>query len=361
MHLLTDQDRVLLFDDSDLPSLLAVTKTQISYLEKQDTTALINFGDDSYSNAWLLSSARDFLKALESYSSPNKLNSYLQNNYFVYQAGGRKKTGGRQMLVTGYYEPVFPGSLTKTPPFLTPIYYPPSSLVSQLDEQNVKHIGRLDSNNKLIDYWSRAEIENRGLLRGYELGYLKDPVDAFLLHVQGSGRLQLTDGSLLSVRFAGSNGLEYKSIGKYLVDQELMELEEVTIPTIRGYLDNHPEQLKKILHHNPRFIFFHRGDDHGPQGSAGEILTPGRSIAVDYNSLPAGSIAFLTSQRPHVDNNNTIVDWTSINRFVFPQDSGSAIKGSGRVDMFWGNGDYAEVAANHMKEKGNLYFLIKKL
>lgn len=360
LHLLEPGEVPLFIDDSDMKSLLTVTGKQIEYLSRQNPDDMISFGEKFYSLAWLLVSAKDFLAKLETSPTQSDLNQYIHQEYDVYQAGGRKKTGKRRMLVTGYYEPVFQGSLNKVPPFLSPIYYPPSSLKTISSEDNKKIVGRYDKNNDFIPYWSRSEIENNNLLKGYELAYLRDPFDAYLLHVQGSGRIELPDKSLLAVRFGGSNGLEYKSIGKLLVDEKLMKLEDVTIPTIREFLKQHPEEQQRILHHNPRFIFFKRGDNLGPSGSSDVRLTPGRSIAIDWDALPGGAIAFLTSRRPVLDNAGKINQWTQLNRFVFSQDSGSAIKGTGRVDLFWGNGDYAEVAANHMKEEGKLYFLVKK-
>lgn len=264
------------------------------------------------------------------------------------------------MLITGYYEPVFPGSPTRTRPYIHPIYSPPPELVVKGDSEN-KRIGRLTPDGQVVDFWSRGEIETRGLLKGGELAWLSDPFDAYLLHVQGSGRLRFPDGSLHAVRYAGSNGLEYMSIGKLLVEEDIMRLEDVSVPAIRDYLSSHPEQRQKILHHNPRFIFFNWGDTQGPRGSSGRILTPGRSIAIDNSALPAGTIGFLVSRKPLFDRNDNLLVWEDLARFICPQDSGAAIKGTGRVDIFWGNGKYAELAASHMKEPGSLYFLVKKL
>ncbi len=360
LHLLENEEIPLFIDDADIASLISVTRKQIEYLEKQNLLDSKSFGDRSYSSAWLLDSAKDFLTLLETSPSQSDFNQNIREKFDIYQAGGRKKSGQRRMLVTGYYEPVFKGNLEKVPPYLTPIYYPPSSLTTTISNDNQKLVGRIDENNQFKPFWSRSEIENDNLLKGYELAYLKDPFDAYLLHVQGSGKIELPDKSLLAVRFAGSNGLEYNSIGKLLVDEKHMELENVSIPTIRHFLQKHPEQQQRILHHNPRFIFFKRGDNLGPRGSSDVRLTPGRSIAIDWDSLPGGTIGFLTSRRPELDKNGKIDQWTQLNRFVFPQDSGSAIKGTGRVDLFWGNGEYAEVAASHMKEEGKLYFLVKK-
>ena len=360
LHRLAPQDIPFFFDDMDIVSLIVSAKHQIAYLEKQDQEKIIAFGIDRYSIRWLLQSVQALLAKLEQKPDSKELDRFLHKNYLLYQAGGRSGLQDRHMLVTGYYEPVFSGSLTKEPRFLTPLYSVPKSLVVLHGRDGRNEFGRYTPDKKFVPYWTRAEIENNELLRGYELVYLKDPFDAFLLHVQGSGRIQLPDRSIRSVRFAGSNGLEYKSIGKLLIDEKVMSLEKVSIPAIRDYLRRHPEQRQRLLQHNPRFIFFKWGDSLPPKGSSGERLTPGRSIAIDTSALPGGTIGYLVSRRPQVDRDETITGWKIFSRFVFPQDSGAAIKGPGRVDIFWGSGDYAEIAASHMKEEGNLYFLVKK-
>ena len=138
-----------------------------------------------------------------------------------------------------------------------------------------------------------------------------------------------------------------------------MTLEEASIPSIRSYLQTHPEEQKAILHHNIKFIFFNWALDGDPVGSLGEQLTPGRSIAIDPSVLPQQTLAFMISRRPVLDQSGNIIDWIPMQRFVFPQDTGSAIQGSGRADLFWGNGTYARKAAGSMKEGGSLYFLVK--
>lgn len=361
LHLVEPEDFPLFIDDMDRGSLLVSAQHQLAYLKKQNPENSIVFGSRSYSNEWLLSSLKEFIAKLTEQPSEEELTTFLQKNYLLYQAGGRKKAGNRKMLVTGYYEPVFSGSLTKDDDFTMPIYSLPKSLVTLPAEGgNKKRVGRYTEDRQFVPFWSRAEIEKLKLLAGEELAYLKDPFDAFLLHVQGSGKIRLPDNSIRSIHFAGSNGLKYNSIGKLLVDEKIMRLKDVNIPAIRAYLESHPEQLRRILHHNPRFIFFHWGDSPFPKGSNGEELTPGRSIAMDSSALPGGTIGYLRSRRPVVDEDGTVTDWTPLNRFVFPQDSGAAIKGTGRVDLFWGNGGYAEHAANHMKEDGQLFFLVKK-
>lgn len=347
-------------DDLDRASLIRVIESQKHYLEGRTGDEKITIGPEQVSISWLHRSVVELGDFLGKNPSNKQLDLFLQTNYLCFQAGGRKGKGGRKMLVTGYYEPLFEGSLVQEAPYLTPLYRKPSSLVQQTGPDGKKRVGRYDKQQQLISFWSRQEIETGHHLAGNELVYLKDPFDAYLLHVQGSGKIALPDGSVKAIGFAGSNGLGYKSIGKYLVDQKIMKLEEVNIPAIRKYLKQNPDQLLPLLYQNPRFIFFQWGDNKGPRGSSGEPLTAGRSIAIDQQALPGGTIAYLQSQKPVLDFAHNIIAWKPMTRFVFPQDSGSAIKGTGRVDVFWGSGIYAEAAASHMKHPGKLYFLVKK-
>ncbi len=360
LHRLAEHEIPLFADDLDIDSLLQSARRQAAYLQKQDPAKKITFGADHYDNRWLLLSVQELFGKLRQNPDNKEFNRFIKQNYLVYQAGGRSGGTARGMLVTGYYEPIFAGNLAKKPPFLTPLYSLPKSLVSVTAADGKTKIGRYTKDQNFVNFWSRAEIENNNLLQGDELAFLQDPLDAFLLHVQGSGRIQLPDKSVRSVRFAGSNGRAYSSIGKLLVDEKILSLEEVNIPAIRAYLHDHPDQLQRILQHNERFIFFSWGDAQPPKGSSGEVLTPGRSIAMDAAALPGGTIAYLVTRRPVVAGDGNITGWIPLNRFVFPQDSGAAIKGTGRVDIFWGTGNYAEVAANHMHEEGALFFLVKK-
>lgn len=349
-----------LVDDGDLGSLLAAAERQAAYLARQDPRATVFFDGDRYDNAWLLHSVDTLLDELRRAPDQQRLADFLKKNYTVYQAGGRAGKGDREMLVTGYYEPLLAGSLVRQPPYLYPIHRLPDALVRLPAENGETRVGRYDQDGKPAPFWSRAEIEEQGLLEGEELLYLRDAFDAFLLHVQGSGRTRLPDGEVRAVHYAGSNGLTYNSIGKLFVDEGILPLAEVNIPAMRAYFATHPEEMARMLRHNPRYIFFAWGDDQGSRGSTGEVLTPGRSVAIDHDVLPGGGIAFLASRRPLFAEDGRVTGWTELRRLVFPQDSGSAIKGAGRVDLFWGSGDYAERAAGQMKEAGQLFFLVKK-
>ncbi len=350
----------LFTDDLKLDGLLTGAVRHLHYLNKIAPDSSFTLGPDTYPVSWLRESMESFIDILKQEPSPEELNRIVQENFTVYQAGGRKDLQYGEMLITGYYEPFLQGSLVRKAPFLYPLYGPPASLIGIKDPNTGTHLfKRRDSSGRLVPYWSRKEIERNNLAAGSELVYLADPVDNFILHVQGSGKIQLQDGSIRSIHYTASNGLEYFSIGKLLVDQGKMSLEEASIPAIRRYLHNHPEEQEEILHHNKKFIFFqweHGGD---PIGSLGEPLTPGRSIAIDPKVLPHGALAFLISAKPVLSASGDIDKWVPLHRFVFPQDTGSAIQGAGRADLYWGSGNYAEKAAGSMKEPGKLYFLVK--
>jgi membrane-bound lytic murein transglycosylase A len=191
------------------------------------------------------------------------------------------------------------------------------------------------------------------------LVWLKDPVKAFFLHVQGSGAIHLPDGRLLRVGYAGKNGRPYRSIGQYLIEKGEIAPEAMSLQAIEAYLEEHPERIEEVLWHNESYIFF-RKIDKGPVGSISVVLTAGRSIATDPAFYPRGGLAFLKTQQPVLDDSGEVTGWKPLNRWVLNQDTGGAIKGYGRVDLFAGSGKEAEWVAGRLKHSGMLYFLVKK-
>ncbi len=263
------------------------------------------------------------------------------------------------MLVTGYYQPVFSGSKYATPEYSYPLYKIPNDLVVQHNsDDNTKSIGRF-SNDQFVPYWTRQQIDEEKRTAGQELVWLKDPMDVFTLHIQGSGLIRFPDNTVKGVHYAHSNGQEYRSIGKYMVDTDRMTLAEASMDTIRNYVTSHPEERSEIFNHNEKYIFFHFTKTRGALGSLGKELIPGRSVAVDKTCLPAGGLGFLVTRQPVIKNNKA-TNWKPLRRFVLAHDSGSAIRGPGRVDLYWGTGKKAGMAAGRMKEDGALYFLMLK-
>lgn len=347
-------------DDLEYGDLDRAIEQSLIYLRKQDSSRRITIAGQSRPIDHLIRSLVFFRRLIEARPSTALLNRQINTWFDIYQASGSDGYNPqRKMLVTSYYQPLFEGSLVAGGPYRYPVYGIPETLVLRHDPgSGKKRIGRLEGGH-FLDYWTRAEIEDEGRATGNELVYLTDPLDAFLLHVQGSGLIRLRDGSIRGIHYAMKNGRKYKSIGRYMVQTGRMKLAEAGIDTIRSYFKAHPEELEEILHHNDSFIFFEWTTTHGAIGSLGRELTAGRSIAMDRDRFPPGALSFLRSRKP-VLNNGRIVNWQPFSRFVLVQDTGSAIRGSGRVDLFWGSGEEAGRAAGRMKEDGALYFLLLK-
>jgi membrane-bound lytic murein transglycosylase A len=350
----------LFTDDLDIDSLQQAVKANIDYLDKQPPGKTILIANHSFPLSQLKYSLEHFQEILTTKPGPEELDRLVKQDYDIFQATGTQGFNpGRKMLITGYFQPVFEGSISRQDPFLYPLYTIPSDLIrAENSNKTGQTYSRLEQDKKL-PYWTRREIETENKAAGHELVWLKDPFDAFVLHVQGSGLIRLQDGTVRGVHYAAKNGHTYRSIGKYMVKTGRISLKEASLETIRHYIATHPEERDEILYHNPSFIFFDWTKTHGAIGNLGKELTAGRSIAVDQGCFPAGGLAFLLSRKPTKTDDQQIT-WNPMRRFVLVQDTGSAIRGAGRVDLFWGTGIKAGFEAGQMKEKGTLYFLIIK-
>ncbi len=346
-------------DDLHRKGLNQAIERSLFYLNSQPDHTVIRIADRPIPVSRLAASLAAFQELLKANLSDREMQERLTLDFDIYQAAG--SSGGfspdRSMLVTGYFQPVLEGSLVKEAPYLYPLYgVPPDLVIRPADDRGKKKIGRMEQ-GRFVDYWTRQEIDTLGKAAGSELVWLKDPLDVFFLQVQGSGHIRLTDGTVRSIHFAAKNGHPYRSIGKHMVQTNRMTLSEASMETIRSYMNQHPDEMAEILFTNPSYIFFSWAEGLGATGNLGLELTPGRSIAADQNCFPAGGLAFLKTRRPVV-RSGKIIAWTPVNRFVLVQDSGSAIRGPGRVDMFWGAGAQAGTVAGSMKEAGSLYFFL---
>lgn len=261
-------------------------------------------------------------------------------------------------LVTGYYEPLLRGSRARTKGFEQPVRGVPedlltidlSALFPELKDKRVR--GRLEG-NKVVPYWSRAEIAARGdKLPSRTLLYVDDAVELFFLQVQGSGRVSLPDGTLARLNYADQNGYPYQSIGRVLVDRGELKLEEASMQGIQAWARANPGRLQELLNANPSYVFFREvpNSKEGPVGALGVPLTAERSIAVDPRSVPLGAPVFLATTRPNSSK--------PLNRLVLAQDTGGAIKGAVRADFFWGFGKEAGEQAGRMKQSGRMWVLL---
>ncbi|MDH3637903.1 MAG: MltA domain-containing protein, partial [Gammaproteobacteria bacterium] len=242
-----------------------------------------------------------------------------------------------------------------------PIYRkPPDLLDIRLDsvypELKDKRLrGRL-IDDTVVPYFSRAELDaGQSPLAGNEILWVDDPIALFFLHIQGSGRVQLTDGSIVAVGYADQNGHPYRSIGRRLIEMGALERDEVTMFSIRDWLRENPARATELLNSNPSYVFFTLRDnpDQGPIGSMNVPLTAERSVAIDPRVIPLGTPLWLDTTVPGKDE-------VPYRRLVVAQDTGGAIKGTLRADLFWGRGRQAETMAGRMKQQGRIYILTPK-
>lgn len=274
-----------------------------------------------------------------------------------------KPDGSTSGLVTGYYEPLLRGSRTRTATYAQPVLgVPPDLLNIDLSEvlpdlKNMRLRGRLQG-NKIVPYYSRAEITAKGLDKTYPdrvLVWVDDAVELFFLQIQGSGRVRLPDGSMMRLGYADQNGHPYKAIGRVLADRGEIPIEQASMQGIQAWARANPERLGEILDANPSYVFFREmpvkgNGEEGPQGALGVPLTPGRSIAVDPRHVPLGAPVFLSTTYPNTS--------TPLSRLMLAQDTGGAIRGVVRADFFWGFGADAGAQAGRMKQSGQMWVLL---
>ena len=262
-------------------------------------------------------------------------------------------------LITGYYEAELTGSLQPLPPPAVPLYTLPPDLVTvdlgRFDPTLTRKriLGRV-ADGALVPYYGRSEIDVQGVLaeRDLELIWVHDPVDAFFLHIQGSGRVVLDNGQDVRVGYAGSNGLPFTAIGRVMIDEGIVSPDQASAQGIRAWLRANPGRARDIMDRNARYIFFRQIDGEGPIGAFGVALTPGRSLAVDPAFIPLGVPLFLDTTWPGTER--------PLRRLVVAQDTGSAIKGPVRGDLFWGYGESALEYAGRMKQTVRYFLLLPK-
>lgn len=350
-------------DDLDRESLHQALQRSLEYARRLPPDRALPFGDRQIPARLLVQTLEAFQQVLLTATTPTVLHRALYERFEVVQSPGRDERG--DVLYTGYYEIELEGSLVPSSAFSYPVYKPPpelsnSALVS-MQRTSAQRLTLLAPQSNEGGYYTRREIDGEGKLRGrgLELFWLRNPVDGFFLHVQGSGQIRLPNGQVRRVQYAASNGHPYYSIGRLLLDEGRIPREALSLQGLRRYFHHHPEEVTRVLQRNPRYIFF-RQTEHGPQGSTGVLLVPGRSVAADQQLFPPGGLAFAQMQQPVFNHRGEISAWQPAARFVFNHDTGSAITGPGRIDLFWGHGPRAEMAAGHMQHSGTLFFLLKR-
>ena len=266
-------------------------------------------------------------------------------------------SGQSEALFTGYYEPEVQGARRRGGAYQTPILALPKDLVQQQEPPpGTKTIGR-KVDGRLVPYYDRAQIVAGALAnRGLELYWLADPVEAFFLQVQGSGRVRLANRATARVGYAGQNGLPYVPIGRLLAERGEIQADQVSMQTIRAWLAAHPDKAAALMNENPSYVFFRElpglRPDEGAPGAFGVPLSPGRSLAVDPQLLPLGAPVFIETTDP--------LTAAPLRRLTLAQDTGSAIKGALRGDLFFGWGGDAEARAGKMRQPGRAWLLLPR-
>lgn len=288
--------------------------------------------------------------------SAQNARQFIESRFTPYQLSN--PDGSQTGLITGYYEPIYAGSLQKTTAAIYPLYAPPKDMISvelaelypELKGKRVR--GRLVG-NKLLPYYARADIVTKSI-NAPVLAWLESAMDVQFLQIQGSGRVRLENGTELRIGYADQNGHPYRPVGRWLLEQGELKAADISMQTIRSWAIANPSRVENLLDSNPSYVFFRTlpSSSDGPVGAQNIPLTAGFSIAVDKKTIPLGSMAFIATDRP--DNGG------GIHRLVAAQDTGGAIRGTVRADFFWGTGDAAGELAGKMKQDGQLWLLWPK-
>lgn len=336
----------------------------LDYLNRIPAGRKFEFGEERFDTAHIIRSLEHFRDFIKSRPSVSALTAFIKSDYLVYKSAGGQDS--EEVLFTGYYEPLLKGSLSQSREYRFPVYGPPDDLIRidlsrfspEFEGKSIR--GRL-SGQAFVPYYDREEIEKKNVLqdKAEPIAWVNDRVDLFFLQIQGSGKISLDTGEIIHIHYHSQNGRPYRSIGRLLIDQGKIPKEEMSMQRLKAYLRAHPYEVDDILNHNPSYVFFSIEED-GPFGALNVILTPGRSLAVDKQIFPMAVLSFAETEKPLVDGTGQIINWTDCSRFVLNQDTGGAIRGPGRADLFWGSGDYAEIAAGHLQHRGNLYMLVLK-
>lgn len=355
-----------LFEDHlEFQGLIIAIDRSLLYFKKVPPERKFYYGKEIYTAGHMILSLETIKAFLEKKPSAKALNAFIRSDFLVYEAAGNEKG---DVLFTGYFEPIFEGRMEKSEAFLYPVYSRPQDLLeidlSAFSSQYKGHknlMARVNDSKRVVPYYSRKQInEIKDFhIRSRPVVWLKSRIDRFFLEVQGSGRIKLGNGDVLRVHYAASNGNEYRSIGRYLIHKKEISKENMSMQAIRTWLEKHPQRMDEVLNHNESVVFF-KTEQGGPYGSLGVEVTAMRSLATDSNLFPKGALCFVQAQLPDETKGLFPATWQAASFFALNQDTGGAIKGTARADLFCGNGEYAEFTAGHLNTYGRLFFLVLK-
>jgi membrane-bound lytic murein transglycosylase A len=331
----------------DRAGLEQAIRYSLDYLSRPSSQRYFPYGHIPHDRA--VASLEAFLEVLQTVRSPQELDDVIRARFEVYQSVGWDGNG--TVYFTGYYSPIFEGRKRPDATFRHPLYRLPPDLIKDAEGQT---LGRRTPDGRTATYWTRREIEEQQLLQGYEIAWLKDPFEAYVVTVQGSTKLRLADGSLYELGYAGNNGHEYASVGQRMIEDGVIARDQLSLQAMLAYFSAHPEQVEPYCWQNPRFVFFQETSG-GPFGSINVPVTPFRSLATDKSVFPRACLAFIDTQLPMVSGNS--VRTVPYAGFVLDQDTGGAIRAAGRSDIYMGVGATAEALAGRTGAEGGLYYL----
>lgn len=353
--------------------LVKAAKKTLAYLTGPGYSGprLFRIGEREYAQGILADSAEELLATIKEAQTQEEFARLVKERFDVYQSVGGDGNG--KVVFSSYYQPMLAASKQKSEKYRYPIYRRPSDMVDidpsafdpKLGAQT--YVARLDKKSgRVLPYFSRADIDIKKALagKGLEVAWLKDKFDVLDLHIQGSGILKFPSGKELLAKYAATNNLPYNSIGMLLVKGNILSRDEITHDKVRVYLHDHPEAEDWLLAQDPRYTFFDLAPlppDGEPFGSIQQSLVPARSIAIDPALIPLGTIAYFTTSSPQADSTGRLLGLFPNGRFAMAMDTGGAIKGPGRVDIYAGHGPQAETTARNQWADGKLYFLIEKV
>ncbi len=323
----------------------------LHYLAKPSSKKYYPFGED-ISHERAVASLKTLARLLDGGLAGKPLAAAIKEQFEFYQSIGCDDMG--TVLYTGYYTPIFDGSLTPTGVYQYPLYKQPKDLVK--DEDGVI-LGRKNSDGTFTPYPTRKELETSGQLKGLELVYLGDPFEVYIAQVQGSAKIRTSDGKLLTIGYTANNGHEYKSIGEEMIKDGVLTREQLSLQQMIEYFKANPQMVDDYVNRNPRFVFF-QFDQGEPRGSLNEPVTAMRTIATDKSIYPRASIALLETRLPRMTGME-ITD-RPYTGFALDQDTGGAIRAPGRCDVYMGVGDQASKVAGRVYQEGKLYYIFVK-
>ena len=340
--------KALDWNESQRQALIRAVDRSLDYLNTpKAATTYRKKADAEFDLERVRRSLLRFRELLLNTESPAALEKAVKAEFAFYQSVGKDRRG--KVEFTGYFEPTYTASRVRTAQYRYPLYRKPANF----DRWSRPHPTRAQLEGK------DGLASNKSILKGRELVWLSDRLEAFLVQVQGSARLKMTDGSIMTVGYDGTTNYPYVSIGGELVKDGVFAKDELSLPKLLDYFATNPQQLDRYIPRNNRFIFFRETAGKPPTGNLGVPVTGDRSIATDKSLMPPGALALIVAPIPDVEPTGEI-DTRVVSRYVLDQDTGSAIKGAGRVDIFLGSGEVAGERAGRLNGTGHLFYLLLK-